>query len=252
MYNIFVNGWGVLVLAPFIGSWLGVVVGQASAAGGAPKSLWRRSACESCGHVLGPADLVPLVSFAVLRGRCRTCSARIGWLAPAIEVAAFAVAAAALAADGLAARAWVDAGLGWALLAAAWIDARTMILPDTITLPLILAGLAATAVFDPAALTDHAAATVLGYLAFRLLAVGYRALRGRDGLGAGDAKLLGAAGAWLGVAALPGVVLLAAFLGIIGIVGRGMFDRGRLAQPAPFGPALALALFSLRLAGWGS
>ncbi len=252
MYISFIFDWGLLVLAPFIGSWLGVVIRHAPAGRGqVPKGwAWRRSACESCGHRLGPAELVPLLSFAVLRGRCRACFAPIGWFSLAIEIAALAVAAAALAADGLTARAWVDAGLGWALLAAGWIDAETLILPDAITLPLILAGLGVTAVFAPATLTDHAAATVLGYLAFRLLNAGYRALRGREGLGAGDARLFAAAGAWAGVAALPEVVLLAGCLGIVWIVGWRIVAGGRLDQPAPFGPALALALFSLRLAGW--
>jgi leader peptidase (prepilin peptidase)/N-methyltransferase len=228
-----------------VGSWLGVVIRRRD-------WLFRRSACESCGVALGMAELVPVLSFLVQCGRCRHCDARIGWFAPAVELAALAAAVAALAADGPGPAAWVDAGLGWALLAAGWIDAETFILPDAITLPLVLAGLAVTWWQDPAALSDHAAAAALGYVGFRALNAGYRAWRGRDGLGAGDAKLLAAAGAWLGVLALPYVILLAGLLGL-GLAGllwlRGQALAG--SQKIPFGPALAMGFFVLRLTGWG-
>jgi leader peptidase (prepilin peptidase)/N-methyltransferase len=134
------------------------------------------------------------------------------------------------------------------LLLAAWIDAETFVLPDLITLPLIVAGLAVTAGQAPAALYDHAAAAALGYLGFRGLNFCYRKLRGRDGLGEGDAKLLAAAGAWLGISALPWLIFAAAVLGIgcygIAALGQGAARRG---QQIPFGPALALAFFGLRL-----
>ena len=166
-----------------------------------------RSACDACGHALAPRDLIPLVSFLLLRGRCRYCGAKIGWFHPAIELAALTVAVAVFCADGPGWLAWIDAGLGWALLAAAWIDAETFRLPDVITLPLILAGLAVTWLYEPGAIYNHAAAAALGYGAFRLLDAAYHKLRHRSGLGQGDAKLLAAAGAWLGLAALPYVVL---------------------------------------------
>jgi leader peptidase (prepilin peptidase)/N-methyltransferase len=101
----------------------------------------------------------------------------------AVELAALAVGAAAYLADGDTARCWFDAGLGWALLAAAWIDAETFRLPDNFTLPLILAGLAVTFLESGPAVYGHAAAAALGYLGFRLLNAAFRAWRGRDGLG---------------------------------------------------------------------
>lgn len=231
------------VVALIIGSWLGVVVrrwpqGRAMA--------WARSQCDSCGHVLGAAELVPLVSFTLQRGRCRHCSAAIGWFHPCIELAALTIAVAALLVDGGAGmRVWLDAALGWALLCAAWIDAESFRLPDAITLPLILAGLAVTYLEAPSALYGHAAATALGYLGFRLLDALYRRVRGRGGLGQGDAKLLAAAGAWLGLAALPWVITGAGVAGIL----LALALRRRADQPIPFGPALALAFFAARLLG---
>ncbi|MBB5372205.1 prepilin peptidase [Acidocella aromatica] len=231
------------LLGLIVGSWLGVVVrrwplGRAIA--------WARSQCDSCSHVLGASELVPLLSFAVQRGRCRHCEARIGWFHPCIELAALCVAVVALLVDGgNGPRAWIDAALGWALLCAAWIDAENCRLPDVITLPLLLAGLAVTYLDDPTALYGHAVAAALGYLGFRLLDALYRLARGRDGLGQGDAKLLAAAGAWLGLAALPWVITGA---GVAGIVLALVLGR-RGDQPVPFGPPLALAFFTARL--WG-
>jgi leader peptidase (prepilin peptidase)/N-methyltransferase len=93
-------------------------------------------------------------------------------------------------------------------------------------------------------------AAVAGYAAFRLLEIGYRALRGRDGLGQGDAKLAAAAGAWAGLAALPLVVFGAALAGLcIGLLARWRGERIGAATALPFGPALALALWVVWLYG---
>ncbi len=231
------------LLGLIVGSWLGVVVrrwpqGRAMA--------WARSQCDTCSHVLGVGELVPLVSFALQRGRCRYCGARIGWFHPCIELAGLSIAVAALLVDGgLGPRVWLDAALGWALLCAAWIDAETFRLPDLLTLPLLLAGLGVTYLEDPSALYNHAAAAALGYLGFRGLDALYRRARGRGGLGQGDAKLLAAAGAWVGLAALPWVITGAGVAGIVLALALGR----RANQPVPFGPALALAFFAARLFG---
>ena len=189
----------LVLVAPIVGSWIGVLVRRWP--WGRPVAL-ARSQCDSCGHNLGPLELVPLASFLALRGRCRYCGASIGWFHLVIELAASAVAVAAISTSGAGGPAAADCGLGWALLCAAWIDAETLRLPDFITLPLILAGLAVTWLAQPTALYDHAAAAVLGYGGFRLLDGLYWTVRRRHGLGEGDAKLLAAAGAWLGLAAL--------------------------------------------------
>jgi leader peptidase (prepilin peptidase)/N-methyltransferase len=238
-----IAAWIILPFGPIIGSWLGVLVRRFE---NPRNALWGRSACDSCGAALHPREMVPLASFFIQRGRCRHCGAPIGWFHPAIELAALAVGAIALAADGPGLRAWTDAGLGWALLLAGWIDLEYFTLPDWITLPLILAGLAVTWSFSPASIFDHAAAAALGYLGFRLMNAAYRAWRGRDGLGQGDAKLLAAAGAWLGAAALPDEILAAGLIGLFGalLAGRHVSAGMKL----PFGPALALACFGLRLA----
>ncbi len=208
-----------------------------------------RSRCESCHHPLGLRDLVPLGSYFASGGRCRFCGARISPFHWAVELAACAIPtiAAPIAPDALAF--WSACLLGWTLLALAWIDWTDLLLPDALTLPLVLLGLAVTECRASYQLTDHAAAAALGYLMFRLAAWIYRRFRGRDGLGEGDAKLMAAAGAWVGVAALSSVIFLGAVLTLGAAItdalwrGRGLSGGTRVA----FGPGLCAALWLIWL-----
>lgn len=210
-----------------------------------------RSVCDRCGHRLGIGDLIPLISYVVARGRCRYCRQVIGSFPLAIELAALGVALwAASAVEG--ADVWVACLLGWTLLTAGWIDVRTMILPDVLTLPLLVIGLIVIAVAAPDLLLDHCLAAALGYLALFGTAWTYRRFRGRDGLGLGDAKLLGALGAWLGLAALPMLLLLSSCLGLLAAGIAALGGRRMTASTAiPFGPFLALSGWLLWLyADW--
>lgn len=239
-------GWGLVVAAPFIGSFLGVLIRRLPE--GRP-IVWARSACEACGAGLTASELVPLVSWVIARGRCGHCGRPVGWFYPAVELAALAVALIALAVDDIE-TAWLDCLLGWWLLALAWIDVRRLILPDVLTLPLIVAGLLAAAVLDPDSLAERALGAALGYLALRAVAWAYLRLRGREGLGQGDAKLLAAAGAWLGAVALPQVILVAALSALLVAAALRFSGRTMHAHSAlPFGPFLALAIWALWLFG---
>ena len=239
-------GWGTLLCAPFAGSFLGVVVRRVPEG----RSIgWVRSRCERCGVALRVWDLVPLYSWLASRGRCRYCGHRLGWFYPGIELSAFAVALAALSVDG-GEGTWLDCLLGWWLLALGWIDIRRWLLPDVLTLPLIIVGLAAAAAFDPEQLTGRALGAALGYLSLRVVALLYRALRGREGLGHGDAKLLAASGAWVGAMALPQVVLGAALSAIFAAACLRLAGVRLGAHSAlPFGPFLALATWVIWLLG---
>jgi leader peptidase (prepilin peptidase)/N-methyltransferase len=238
-------GMIMIAVAPFIGSFIGVVIRRL------PEDLpiaISRSRCDRCGAVLGPAELAPLISYVLLRGRCRHCRAPIGWFYPAVELAALAVAlgAALLSAPG--AIVW-NSVFGWTLLALAWIDIRTGLLPDRLTLPLIAAGFA-QAWFLRADMAASAIGAAAGYGCVWLLEIAYRRLRGREGIGLGDAKLLAAAGAWLGWEALPVTVLGASVLALAAVT-AGM-ARGRAVDrntEIPFGPFLALAMWVARLLG---
>jgi leader peptidase (prepilin peptidase)/N-methyltransferase len=237
-------GWGLMALAPFVGSFLGVVIRRLP--DGLPIARGR-SGCEKCGATLRVKDLVPLLSWITAKGRCRYCGTTLGWFYPSVELAALAVAVIAVMFDGGEA-AWLDAVLGWWLLTLGWIDVRSWLLPDVLTLPLVIAGLFAAAVFDPEQLADRAAGAALGYLLLLAVAVLYRRLRGRDGLGAGDAKLLAASGAWLGASTLPEVIVFAALSALVGAACLRLTGVRLGAQsPLPFGPFLALATWVLWL-----
>ncbi len=237
-----------LLVSPFVGSFLGVVIRRLPL--GRPIAMGR-SACEGCGRVLPARDLIPLISFVLLRGRCRFCRAGIARFHPGIELAAIAVAAWAMLADpgAEALLVWANCALGWSLLVLAWIDWDHLRLPDVLTLPLVALGLLATWALDPDAATDHAAAAALAYLAFRGVALAYRLLRGRDGLGQGDAKLLAASGAWVGLAGLPSVVLGAALIALATTLVQRLARRMGAETPIPFGPYLAVTTWLVRLYG---
>lgn len=139
---------------------------------------------------------------------------------------------------------WASALLGFALAWASVIDIDRFILPDLITLGLVLAGLGLGVMAGPQELLHRAIGAGFGYAALALIAMYYRRVRKREGLGLGDAKLLAAAGAWLGWAALP-LVLLVASLSALLWFGLIALRSGRIdaSQPLPFGPFLALGFW---------
>jgi len=235
-----------LIAAPFVGSFLGVLVLRMPV--GRPVAF-ARSACAHCHEKLGPAELIPLVSWVASGGRCRHCDTRLGLFYPGIELAATLVAAWAIMAlpPELV---WPGCALGWTMLAASLIDFRHLILPDSLVLPLVPAGIALHALIVPDRWPDHVIGAAAGFLGFALIRQIYARLRGREGLGLGDVKLLAAAGAWVGWAGLPSVVFLAAAFVLTGLaagrlVGRAVDRRAEI----PFGPALALAVWLVWLYG---
>ncbi|SDH51682.1 prepilin peptidase [Paraburkholderia phenazinium] len=203
-------------------------------------NLWLpRSACPHCGHVLRSWENIPVVSYLLLRGRCSACKAPVSARYPLLELASATCAAGALVIFGPGAMALAAFGLCAALLAMSAIDIDTHLLPDSLTLPLLWAGLIVN--FDGmfASLYDAVAGAIAGYLVLWVVHWLFKLVRGVEGMGYGDFKLLAALGAWLGWAALPQIVLIAAVAGAV--VGLAATWRGRMRfeEPLPFGPFLA-------------
>ena len=240
-----------LIIAGGIAGIAGLIIGSFIAA-----LTWRwpqersivhgRSACDACGQVLMARDLVPLFSFLWLRGRCRHCGVAIAPRHVAIEVAASAIGVTAWAlhpdAHGIA-----GAIFGWALLALLVLDVEHLWLPDRLTLPLGLAGVAATLVLGRP-LLDSLVGAAIGWASLAGIAALYKALTGRTGMGGGDPKLFAAIGAWLGWLALPLVLVLAAVLGLAlagydRLSGRAVTRYSRV----PLGAMLAAAAWPLWL-----
>jgi leader peptidase (prepilin peptidase)/N-methyltransferase len=217
--------------------------------------LWSgRSRCPACATRLDAVDLVPLLSWLRLRGRCRHCGAPIAVAYPLVEVGAGLIGVLPGWVLPLPA-ALVCALLGWWLLGLALIDLETCRLPDRLSLPLLPLGLGLVAAAPRLGLAMPTPVLALlgGAAAFLVLAGlrwAYARLRDREGLGLGDAKLAAAAGVWLGPEALPSLLLLAAALGLLLAVVRERSLAGDRA--VPFGPPLALAFWLLFLAAqWG-
>ncbi|MGQ0559773.1 MAG: prepilin peptidase [Sphingosinicella sp.] len=200
-----------------------------------------RSACESCGARLGVRDLVPILSYTALHGRCRRCGAAIDRRHLGIELAAALVGLVALLAHPLP-LALFSLLLGLWLLTLAALDAEYHWLPDLLTLPLIPAGLAvAWAGFGPP-LGERLIGAAAGFIGLAAIGWLYRRLRGRTGLGGGDPKLLAALGAWVGALALPWVLLAAGALGLAAAL--LMHFRGEEVKATtrlPLGSLLAIA-----------
>ncbi|WP_311270271.1 A24 family peptidase [Sphingobium sp. WCS2017Hpa-17] len=197
-----------------------------------------RSACDGCGRTLGACDLIPLLSAMLQLGSCRSCGARIDPLHGRVEAACAIIGALAIGGlPNLGGLAW--ALLGWLLLTLAILDWRHFWLPDALTLPLAFLGFTAGMWATDVSMSDRIVGAVIGYGALLVIALGYKALRGREGLGLGDAKLLGALGAWFGWQTLPFILLIASLLGLMGMLVTGG-ARQRTAR-VPLGTFLALA-----------
>ena len=208
-----------------------------------------RSHCPACGHTLAWHENIPLWSWLRLHGRCRACGARISPRYPLVE---------ALTAGLFAALAWRQ-GPQWPVLAAcavaatlvalAAIDWDTLLLPDSLTLPLLWAGLGAATLGWGVPLQAAVVGAIAGYGVLWGVATVFERLTGKTGMGAGDFKLLAALGAWLGWQALLPVLLLASVSGAV--VGLLMQRRGTLREGryVPFGPFLAGAGIVVMVAG---
>ena len=200
-----------------------------------------RSCCPACGATVAAKDNVPLLSWLLLRGKCRHCAAAISVRYPLVEAAGAVLAVLALHLWGITWLAGAYYCLLMALLALALIDSDTLLLPDQITLPLVWLGLAAAFAFDA---TPTPAQAVLGaaggYLVLWAFYWAHKLVTHREGMGHGDFKLLAALGAWLGWPALLPIILIASIVGIAYAVPgllRGTVNR---ATPIPFGTFLCL------------
>lgn len=243
-----------------IGSFLNVVIHRGPAMwglvddDGAPRGtlLAPRSYCPHCRAAIPAWRLIPVVSYVLQKGRCAACGGAISPRYPLVELGGVAVALLGLAVYGPTLEAGLAALFGWTLLALAVIDWETGYLPDWLTLPLILIGLAANA---DASFIDIRAALIgaaAGYLVFRLISWAFVSIRGYEGLGQGDAKLVAAIGAWCGWQLLPVVVFIAASTTLLAALAiRFTHKSVDATTPLPFGPGLCLAAYAVLLLSHG-
>jgi leader peptidase (prepilin peptidase) / N-methyltransferase len=248
------------LLGLMVGSFLNVVIHRlpkvmerqwrsecAELTGDAPPPVERydlvvpRSTCPKCGHRITVLENIPIASYVALGGKCAACKAPISPRYPLVEALSGAMAAYIAWRYGYSAAMLGALVFAWAMIALAFIDLDTFYLPDSITLPLLWAGL----LFNLGSVfTDIHSAVIgaaAGYLALWIVFWAYKLATGKEGMGYGDFKLLAAIGAWLGWKMLPLTILLSSFVGAaVGISLIALTRQGRNV-PIPFGPYLALA-----------
>ena len=199
------------------------------------------SHCPKCKHPLGALENIPLISWLLLRGRCKHCGAPISAQYPVVELLSALCCAAVAWKFGLSWQAGAGLLLTWTLIALAGIDLHTQLLPDQITLPLLWLGLILSlfALFVPSQSSIIGAAA--GYLSLWSVYWLFKLATGKEGMGYGDFKLLAALGAWMGPTSLLPIVLMSSLIGAI-VGGAWLALRGRdRATPIPFGPFIAAA-----------
>ena len=228
----------------------GEVAPETAGTAATPPGIVREpSHCPRCKHPLGARDNIPLLSWLLLRGRCRYCKAPISIQYPLVELLTGVLSAIAIWHFGPTLQGASALLFTWMLVAASGIDLRVQLLPDQLTMPLLWLGLllALLPVFaDPAQAILGAA---LGYLALWSVYWAFKLLTGKEGMGYGDFKLLAALGAWMGAWALLPVVLISSIVGAV--IGSLYLALSRKSQsvPIPFGPYLVTVGWLWLLAG---
>ncbi len=200
-----------------------------------------RSACPHCGHQITALENIPVISYALLQGKCSQCKAGISIRYPLVEAFTGLLSAALV---------W-QFGSGWTgmavllfaylLIAMTFIDLDTMMLPDALTYPLLWAGLLVNvnAMFVP--LKEAVIGAAAGYLVLWSVYWLFKLVRGKEGMGYGDFKLLAALGAWMGWTMLPIIILLSSVTGAILGIAQMVMARAGMDYKFPFGPYLAAA-----------
>lgn len=211
-----------------------------------------RSRCPGCNTPISARDNIPILSYLLLRGRCRHCGNAISLRYPLIELTAggvaalaawqFAASGGAMVTHGELLQMLAAAILAWSLIALAMIDFDTCLLPDSLTLPLLWIGIGCGfhGYFAPE-LGSAVLGAMFGYLSLWSVYWLFKLVTGKEGMGYGDFKLLAALGAWFGWQALPALILLSSVVGAVIGIGLMVFGNLNRSQPIPFGPYLALA-----------
>ncbi len=224
------------VFGAVVGSFLNVCIFRLPAE---ESIVFPPSKCPHCGTPIRPYDNVPILSYIVLRGRCRACAATISARYPLVEALTGFAGLACVWRWGSSVEALVAFAFLAALIVVTFIDLDHQIIPDVISLPGIAIGLALSLILDRPGFVNAAVGVLLGGGLLYAVAFAYEWWTGREGMGGGDIKLLAMIGAFLGWRAVPLTLLLASFSGSLVGVGVMIARRANSQVAIPFGPFLA-------------
>lgn len=228
----------IALLGAVVGSFLNVCIHRLPEG----RSLFSPpSSCPDCGHPIRPCDNIPVVSYALLRGRCRHCGRRISPRYPVIELLTAAMAVLLFRRYGLSPQGLAAFAFTAALIVVTFVDLRHGIIPDAVTLPGIPLFLGLAVFVMGLSFRDALLGAALGGGIFFLLALGYRFFTKREGMGGGDIKLLAMLGAFFGWQSLCFILLVSSLLGALAGTGLVIAGKKELRAAVPFGPFLSLA-----------
>ena len=245
----------ITLIGCIIGSFLNVVIYRGPVQWGLvehSKKLnlaFPASHCPSCSAPLKAIHLIPIVSYFLLRGRCGNCGAKISAQYPVVEILTASVALFSYSVFGAELPALILFVLFCLLICLSFIDFQTTFLPDALTLPFLAIALIGNWMEIFTTFQSALIGAGAGFLVFWLIGEIYFRLKGIDGLGMGDAKLLAGLGAWLGWAALPVIVLISSLVGLcfVAAINFQAQDKKISEQAIPFGPSLIIGSISVFL-----
>jgi len=228
----------VFVLGAVIGSFLNVCIVRLPRG----ESLLRPpSHCPHCNKPIRFYDNIPIISYMILRGKCRYCNNRISLQYPVVEALTGLLAIALFMKYGPSMQFLLLFLFSSALLIITFIDLAHQIIPDAISIPGIPCGIGASLLVPMVSWQESLLGILAGGGLLLFIAVGYKWITGREGMGGGDIKLLAMMGAWLGWKAIPFIILASSLIGIVVGGGTGLLLKKSLRAKIPFGPFLAIA-----------
>ena len=208
------------------------------------------SRCPKCDHPISALENIPVISYLFLKGRCSGCGTAISLRYPAVEIVTAVLSVITVLHFGYSIQTLAALAFTWTMIPLFLIDFDTQLLPDTITLPLLWAGLLASLFNLFVDSQSSIIGALAGYLSLWTIYQLFKLATGKEGMGYGDFKLLAAIGAWLGWQALPVVILFSSVVGAAIGITLILFKGRDHSQPMPFGPFLAAAGWITLL--WGN
>jgi leader peptidase (prepilin peptidase) / N-methyltransferase len=199
------------------------------------------STCPKCKHEIRFWENIPVLSYLFLQGKCASCKTHISVQYPIVEASTAILSIIVAHHFGVSWQTVAALMLTWSLIALTMIDVHKQLLPDNITLPLLWLGIICNMSGLFTDLESSVKGAIFGYLALWSIYHLFKIVTGKEGMGYGDFKLLGALGAWMGWKVLPIIIVLSSFVGAVIGIAMIVFTRHDKSVPIPFGPYLAIA-----------
>jgi leader peptidase (prepilin peptidase)/N-methyltransferase len=207
------------------------------------------STCPKCGHAISALENIPVLSYLMLGGKCKSCKTPISKRYPMVEILSATLTVIIAYHFGYSYQALFAMFLTWALIALTFIDIDKQLLPDSITLPFLWIGLILNSNHLFTDIHSSLYGAVLGYMVLWIIYQLFKLATGKEGMGYGDFKLLALFGAWFGYQLLPLIILLSAGVGTVITLIMIALGKQQQQQTIPFGPYLAMAGWIAML--WG-